>query len=991
MDVKEPEDDAPSGVVPSLEGRSTVPRPGWGSSARVWACAVLAAASLAFGLDSALGVGTGHRLRLLGPLSWATLAGLALFTTAACGALAAAVGWTGRRSRRVASGLAAALAVGPAIWMGNSLASGAWVSRQGYAWAVRWGPGVVAASVVATATLVLLAYPPGSSRRPVAALVTAACFVTALGLALADALIMPGLHATFHILAHVAFGLTLVIGCHRLLSPWLSPVGRRGRWLPPAVAALAGVFVVGWVTMPPRTVGRLLIGSSQAGYLIREFGAGADAGIGHVFHGSRARPLLAEPLPRGLVTTGDDWNVVLIIVDTLRADALGPVRGRGGPYPEPVRTPFLDSWGENAFRFERAYAQASVTNYSIPPLMRSVESHVDFRKAGVSLPAWMGDSGRHSFALVNQFFVEPHFDTLTNITADFERVSVYDELDMNAMQGKLDDELDAVGGEPFFAWIHFYNMHAPGWNGERLGPADGKWPRRYVMSAAWLDEQVKQLVENLERRGLADRTIIVLASDHGEGLGEHGANHHGETLFEEVLHVPLWIHVPGLEGRVVSDVVSNIDIVPTVTDLLGAPAEPGHRGMTLVPLMMEVVEGLDRSVYATNWTGRSAALVHGNDKIIYDGKAETFLRFDLAEDPDEEDTLFGDGSEVERDLQFRLLRANPRIFEEELQKPERRAEIERRLAEVDPLAPTTELEHFVRMAAVAPTQRMSDRAVEIFDQASHDRVRALVLAEFFPTDRPRWAKLFRERIGRVAGTDAELEFVDELASTAQEGLAFRLVGRRMSHWAEHGSAADWRPWLRLVRPWQDRRCAYFSSALTTMLRTLQADPMADAHVTTAVLRSMAALPRRVDADVADLVARFVDHPTDLVRVQALKALGRFAGETKIPVLVRLLEDPNPRIRLAALETAISIRPGIAEELLLSRQDDPMLVWTVVRKLERRGSEKSLSFLRNTAKKHPDGWTRKRSKEAIEAIESRIEAGEERLRRPVQATVKEAAG
>ena len=94
----------------------------------------------------------------------------------------------------------------------------------------------------------------------------------------------------------------------------------------------------------------------------------------------------------------------------------------------------------------------------------------------------------------------------------------------------------------------------------------------YVGAIAFMDAQIGRLLDVLDHAGLADRTLLVIAADHGESLGDHGEQSHGILLYESTLHVPLIIRAPKFPARRVSSLVRLVDVMPTVLDLVGAPA-----------------------------------------------------------------------------------------------------------------------------------------------------------------------------------------------------------------------------------------------------------------------------------------------------------------------------------------------------------------------------------------------------------------------------------
>jgi arylsulfatase A-like enzyme len=104
----------------------------------------------------------------------------------------------------------------------------------------------------------------------------------------------------------------------------------------------------------------------------------------------------------------------------------------------------------------------------------------------------------------------------------------------------------------------------------------------YAAEVAYVDSQVGVLIDELERRGLLSQAAVIVAADHGESFGEHGEQGHGMLVYQDVLHVPLIIRAPGVGHRRIPGVVSLVDVMPTVLDLIGAPTVKVD-GASLVP------------------------------------------------------------------------------------------------------------------------------------------------------------------------------------------------------------------------------------------------------------------------------------------------------------------------------------------------------------------------------------------------------------------------
>jgi arylsulfatase A-like enzyme len=212
--------------------------------------------------------------------------------------------------------------------------------------------------------------------------------------------------------------------------------------------------------------------------------------------------------------------------------------------------------------------------------------------------------------------------------------------------------LDAVGDARFFAWVHFYDAHAPY---ESPDPYRSAHRDRYDASIAFIDAQVGELLKSLERRRLMDRTVFVIVGDHGESLGDHGERTHGLFVYESVLHVPLLIRAPrgGFHGRRVSGLTRSVDVMPTALELLGLHYHGRIDGESLLPLVAGTKS--DRRAFAENlypavrfgWSP-VRTLRSGSLKIIETARPELY---DLQVDPDERQNLF----DRRRDLAARML------------------------------------------------------------------------------------------------------------------------------------------------------------------------------------------------------------------------------------------------------------------------------------------------------------------------------------------------
>jgi arylsulfatase A-like enzyme/Flp pilus assembly protein TadD len=286
-------------------------------------------------------------------------------------------------------------------------------------------------------------------------------------------------------------------------------------------------------------------------------------------------------------------NVLLITIDTLRADALG-VYGN-----KTVATPWMDRLAREGVRFEQAHAQNVVTLPSHAnilsgryPFDHGIRDNAAFRfpEGKDTLATILGRAGYRTAAFVSAFPLDSRF----GLDRGFD---VYDDRlgDPEKRAGFLMQErpgartvaaatawLSSQGAAKTFTWVHLYEPHFP------YAPPEPFASRfasdLYHGEVSYVDSLLQPLLEPLLARGKDARTLIVLTSDHGEGLGEHGEATHGIFAYESTLHVPLIIHAPGLVGeRTVADRVRHVDILPTILDALGLPVPEGLPGRSLLP------------------------------------------------------------------------------------------------------------------------------------------------------------------------------------------------------------------------------------------------------------------------------------------------------------------------------------------------------------------------------------------------------------------------
>jgi arylsulfatase A-like enzyme/Flp pilus assembly protein TadD len=339
--------------------------------------------------------------------------------------------------------------------------------------------------------------------------------------------------------------------------------------------------------------------------------------------------------------------IVFISIDTLRADHL-PAYG----YTK-VKTPAIDALAADGIVFERAYSHAPQT---LPahasllsgrlPFETGVRDNVGFsiKPTERLLPLMLHERGFATGGIVSAYVLRK--ETGINRGFDFfdgEMPPSSPELSIGQVQrdGGESEQiaehwLDSVGTSRVFLFLHLYEPHKPYAPPDRFkayAPYDGE--------IAYADEIVGRLVKYLKAHQLYDRATIVLLSDHGEGLGDHGEQEHGLFVYDEAIHVPLVIKQEANAGggRRIADLVQHVDLVPTILDLVKAPGAGNLRGRSLKPLLegtgkLQPVPIYSEALYARYHFGWSELSAITDERYRYI-KAPREELYDLDRDPHE--------------------------------------------------------------------------------------------------------------------------------------------------------------------------------------------------------------------------------------------------------------------------------------------------------------------------------------------------------------------
>jgi len=368
-------------------------------------------------------------------------------------------------------------------------------------------------------------------------------------------------------------------------------------------------------------------------------------------------------------------NIILITLDTTRADSLGCYGY------ERDTSPFLDTFANESVLYSRALATSSWTLPAHASLFtgKFTSSHgARYDPEGPFSLASALDPNSDNYKKHRARTISSQENTLAQILKDADYLTgavvsgpwlkkvfrlnkgfdYYADDQINALNGKAAAEvtsqalrwLKRIGRDPFFLFLNYFDPHypysAPGDFCHAFLPADGRpiatitspeeMRALYDGEIRYMDYHIGQLFKNLKSLGLYDNSMIMVTADHGELFGEHGLLGHGNTLYQEELHIPLIVKYPGTElsaGQEDSP-IQLIDILPMILNRLNMPLPQGIQGTVppqiTHPVFAEVYPLPFRDQYQGDWR----ALYEGTFKFLWNSKGEGLL-FNLEEDPRE--------------------------------------------------------------------------------------------------------------------------------------------------------------------------------------------------------------------------------------------------------------------------------------------------------------------------------------------------------------------
>jgi choline-sulfatase len=363
-------------------------------------------------------------------------------------------------------------------------------------------------------------------------------------------------------------------------------------------------------------------------------------------------------------------NVLLITIDTLRADRTGPY-GYGL-----ARTPHLDRLAREGAVFEEAVSTAPITLVAhstiftglLPPAHGVRDNGAYALGAGATtLAERLQSAGFETRAFVSALVLNRRYGLAQGFEAydddlwseDQPRLFLIRDRPAQRTAERFLEWFRArpkSGAKPFFAWVHFFDPHQPY---ESPGRFAATVPHPYDGEILAADDGVGRLLAGLAERGELDDTLVIVTADHGESLGEHDEKTHAIFIYDATIHIPLLMRAPGFvpAGLRVKTPVHQVDLMPTVLGALGLPGGESTQGLDLRPLLRGGTLP-ERALYAESLLSEigfgMAPLVSARADGFKWIRAPRPELYDLSRDPRELANLAGDDRRRSRRLDQQL-------------------------------------------------------------------------------------------------------------------------------------------------------------------------------------------------------------------------------------------------------------------------------------------------------------------------------------------------
>lgn len=354
------------------------------------------------------------------------------------------------------------------------------------------------------------------------------------------------------------------------------------------------------------------------------------------FFAPRTQVADLPPRSHGLLPT--DGVVLLLCIDGVRADVIHPDNAQWFPNLYRLHT--------TGTRFSNARSPGSATVYTLSALStgqtfsqrywsKTKGDYWPFEDTALHFPALLSEAGVATLHARSTSWLENERRIMSGFQEDH-----FPKKDWKWARGKdlaktLVEMLEQHRSGPVFAFTHFLDTHHPYWPGRNKGKTSFE---RYLHALQYVDKQVGRVLDAVEELGMADRVVVIATADHGEAFGEHGTHAHATTLYEEQVRVPLIFWGPTIPAQERTELVTLLDLGPTLLELFGQPTPGQFLGESLVPLLQQKPATFQRPVIAEARLLQSMVFDDGI-KVIRDRKSGVVEVYDLRTDPEEKHNL----------------------------------------------------------------------------------------------------------------------------------------------------------------------------------------------------------------------------------------------------------------------------------------------------------------------------------------------------------------
>jgi arylsulfatase A-like enzyme len=360
------------------------------------------------------------------------------------------------------------------------------------------------------------------------------------------------------------------------------------------------------------------------------------------------------------------WNLLIVTIDTTRADRIGAYGNRQ------IETPVLDGLARDGLLFADAVTTVPATLPShvslmtgLYPFHQGVRANGTFRleEAQVTLAEILAERGFRTGAVVSahvldsSYGLDQGFETyLDDLTRGVQHApQMFRERPAELANQAVTGWLRENAGDRFFLWMHYFDPHAPYLPPEPFRSRYRDHP--YDGEIAYVDAQIGALLDELSALGVREKTLVVVTADHGEAHGEHGEFTHSLLVHDATLRVPLIVHAPAAlpRGRVIERQASLVDVVPTILELLGIEAPHALHGHSFLhPLPPDPRPTYVETLATMTLHGWAPLFGVRREDFNYVLAPRPEI-YDLRRDPGELENLFGERPELARELRAALV------------------------------------------------------------------------------------------------------------------------------------------------------------------------------------------------------------------------------------------------------------------------------------------------------------------------------------------------